>query len=82
VQILLTFNNFILEVSMNLYPIETNFSGPICYKSMKETLNLRKGSDRWIGDIYTGAVYTEHVKANRLGQLHQLSYSLCTDGVK
>lgn len=49
---------------------------------MKETLNLRKGSDRSIGDIYTGAVYTEHVKANRLGKLHQLSYSLCTDGVK
>ena len=49
---------------------------------MQDTLALRKGSDVWIGDIYTGTVYANHVKENRLGKLNQLSYLLCTDGVK
>jgi hypothetical protein len=49
---------------------------------MKDTLELRIGSPDYIGDIYTGEVYTEHVKRNQLGKIWQTSYSLCTDGVR
>ena len=47
---------------------------------MKATLNDRTGSTSIIGDIYTGNIYKQHVQQNRLGSLHQLSYSLCTNG--
>jgi hypothetical protein len=79
--ILLTFNNSILQVLESPLLLLT-FQDPTCYESMKNTMELRKGSDAYIGDIYTGSIYTEHVKSNRLGALNQLSYSLCTDGVK
>jgi hypothetical protein len=49
---------------------------------MKNTLETRKGLMNYLGDIYTGKVYAEHVKNNRLGNLWQTSYSLCTDGVR
>jgi hypothetical protein len=35
-----------------------------------------------IGDIYTGNIYQQHLNNHYLGELHQLSYSLATDGVR
>ena len=49
---------------------------------MKNTLKIRKEESEFIGDIYTGNIYKIHVKNGRLGNINQLSYSLCTDGVR
>jgi hypothetical protein len=49
---------------------------------MKETLGRRTMITENIGDIYDGNVYRQHVINNQLGSFHQLSYSLCTDGVR
>jgi hypothetical protein len=38
--------------------------------------------DNIIGDIYSGDIYQQHIIHNRLGSIYQLSYSLCTDGVR
>jgi len=35
-----------------------------------------------IEDIYSGEIYSNHIKNDRLGKIYQLSYSLCTDGVR
>ena len=62
----------------NLFMIDS-----ICYESIKNTIKAIKNLNiNSIGDIYTGDIYQEHIKNGRLGNINQLSYSMCTDGVK
>ena len=54
-----------------------------CYESIKKTIKEMKSINiSSIGDMYTADVYQEHIKNSKLGNINQLSYSMCTDGVK
>ena len=63
-------------------PIYSILLDNVTFEGMKSTLSLRKGSTETIGDIYTGSMYTWHVEQKHLGIINQLSYSMCTDGVR
>ena len=58
------------------------YEDKICAESMKKTLEYRTKKDDTIGDIYSGDIYQQHVIEGRLGLYYQISYSLCTDGVR
>jgi hypothetical protein len=74
------------EIQQSFYEgnsiIHFNLIDNICFESMKSTIALKEESHEYIGDIYTGNIYSQHVQEGRLGTIWQTSYSMCTDGVR
>ena len=49
---------------------------------MKNTIKKLSLNGESISDIYYGEIYKKHISEQRLGKIHQTSYSLAIDGVK